>query len=272
MPPKRGKKAVAPAKPALDGCKIALSGTFPGATHAAIKARVETLGATVASTVTDDATHLVATETDYNKPSPKVAKAQTLGIHIVGLDWLSSCEQSSIKEREEDHVPGASTKDNTSQVATSKAAPSQANGASTTTSRTRKRAPSPVVDNAASDTEVAPKAKKARGRKAAAVKAEEDDDAQMQDVDDVADEQPKEEKKGKEKGERAMGEGQVAKNKDLQIPLDEGCPFVTAKVYIDDSGVIHDVSLNQTNASNNNNKFYRLQVRPTRPFACGTVV
>jgi hypothetical protein len=52
--PKRGKKPAAPAKPALDGCKIALSGTFPGATHAAIKARVEALGATIASTVTDD--------------------------------------------------------------------------------------------------------------------------------------------------------------------------------------------------------------------------
>ena len=271
MPPKKSKKAAAAAKPALDGCKIALSGTFPGATHAAIKAKAEALGAIVASSVTDDATHLLATETDYNKPSPKVAKAQTLGIHVVSLDWLSLCEQTGTKEAEMDHAPGGSTKNDASQADTSNPAPSQANGASTVNSRTRKRAPSPVVDNA-SDNEVPPKTKRARGRKAAVVKAEEDDDAQMQDANGVAEEQPKEEKKEKTKVERALGEGQVAKSKDMQIPLDEGCPFVTAKVYIDDSGVIYDASLNQTNASNNNNKFYRLQVRPTRQPAWGTVV
>lgn len=263
MPPKRGKKAAAPAKPTLDGCKIALSGTFPGATHASIKTKAEALGATIASSVTDDVTHLLATETDYNKPSPKVAKAQSLDIHIVGLDWLSLCEQTGTKEPEKDHAPGASSKDDTSQTDASKPAQSQTNGTATARSRTRKRAPSPVVGNAASDNEAAPKAKRARGRKAVAVKAEEDDDAQMQDASNVADAQPEEKKKERAKLERAMGEGQVAKSKDMQIPLDEGCPFVTSKVYIDDSGVIYDASLNQTNASNNNNKFYRLQVRPT---------
>lgn len=51
-----------------------------------------------------------------------------------------------------------------------------------------------------------------------------------------------------------------SKSKDPQIPLDEGCPLTTFVVYIDDSGTIFDASLNQTNASNNNNKFYRIQV------------
>lgn len=50
------------------------------------------------------------------------------------------------------------------------------------------------------------------------------------------------------------------KSKDPQVPLDEGCPLTTFVVYIDDKGVIWDASLNQTNASNNNNKFYRIQV------------
>jgi poly [ADP-ribose] polymerase len=277
MPPKRGTKAAAPAKPALDGCKIVLSGTFPGATHASIKTRAEVLGATVASSLTDDATHLVATEADYKKPSPKVTKAQSLGIHIVGIDWLSLSEQSSTKEPEAGHVLGAPVQDDDpAQTDPSKVASSQANGTGTTTtiasSRTRKRATPAAADNV-SDTEAAPKAKKTRGRKTAAAKADadadadEDEDVQMKDAngatDADADVEPKAEEKGKGKAqaERAMGQGQVAKSSDMQIPLDEGCLFPTSKVYIDDSGVIYDASLNQTNSSNNNNKFYRIQVR-----------
>lgn len=41
--------------------------------------------------------------------------------------------------------------------------------------------------------------------------------------------------------------------------LDEGAP-ANYNVYIDSDLTIWDASLNQTNASNNNNKFYRLQV------------
>jgi poly [ADP-ribose] polymerase len=270
MPPKRGKKAATPAKPALDGCKIALSGTFPRAPHAFIKAKAEELGAVVASSVTDDATHLLATENDYKKPSPKVAKAQSLGIHIVSLEWLFACEESGTKEAEDSYTPGATDQDDDdstpAQPDASKSAPaasSQTNGTARTSTRARKRAPSPVVDNA-SDTEPAPKPKRTRGRKAAAVKVEPDDDVDMpdaNDANDAADAEPKEEEKpAKAKVERAMGEGQVAKSKNMQIPLDEGCPYITSKVYIDDAGVIYDASLNQTNASNNNNKFYRIQL------------
>jgi poly [ADP-ribose] polymerase len=255
----RGKKAApAPAAPPLDGCKIALSGTFPGATHASIKAKAEALGATVASSVTDDATHLLATEADFNKPSPKVAKAQSLGIHIVSLDWLSSCEQKNTKEAERDYTLGASAKNDASQADASKSSQTNGTASSNNSSRTRKRA------TRAADNEAAPKAKRSRAGKAAAVRAEDEDDSEMQDANgtaDAADVKPEEEKKGKAKAERAMGEGQVAKSKDVQIPLDEGCPFVTSKVYIDDAGVIYDASLNQTNATANNNKFYRIQVR-----------
>ncbi|EAQ82970.1 hypothetical protein CHGG_10788 [Chaetomium globosum CBS 148.51] len=270
MPPKRGKKAAAPAKPALEGCTIVLSGTFPGATHATIKARVEALGATLATSVTGDATHLVATESDYKKPSPKVTKAKSLDIHIVGLDWLSACEQNGAKESEDSYVPGATAQDDdeSTQPDASKAVPaasSQASGTAKTSTRTRKRAPSPVVDNV-SDTEPAPKPKRTRGRKAAAVKTEADDDVDMPDANDAADTEVKEEEEEEEKkkkpakAEKAMGKGQIAKSKTLLIPLDEGCPFTTSKVYIDDAGVIYDASLNQTNASNNNNKFYRIQL------------
>ncbi|KAK4245549.1 poly polymerase catalytic domain-containing protein [Corynascus novoguineensis] len=260
MPPKRGQKATA-AKLALQGCKIALSGTFPGTTHATIKARAEALGATCVSGLTDDATHLVATENDYSKPSPKVTKAESLQIPIVSLDWLSACEEKNKKEPEKNYIPGKTTGDDATQREAAKSASSQ-NGISTTASstNTRKRAASPAA-NGAADNDTAPKPKRTRGRKAAAAKADADDDVEMQDSNDTTDNQPKEEEKSKAKVvERAVGEGQVAKSKDIQIPLDEGCHFLTYKVYIDDSGVIYDGSLNQTNASHNNNKFYRIQL------------
>ncbi|KAG9518070.1 PARP-domain-containing protein, partial [Aureobasidium melanogenum] len=46
----------------------------------------------------------------------------------------------------------------------------------------------------------------------------------------------------------------------LDIPIDEGVSS-SWHVYVDpDTGIIYDASLNQTNASNNNNKFYRVQL------------
>ncbi|KAG9698518.1 PARP-domain-containing protein, partial [Aureobasidium melanogenum] len=46
----------------------------------------------------------------------------------------------------------------------------------------------------------------------------------------------------------------------LDIPIDDGVAS-SWHVYVDpDTGIIYDASLNQTNASNNNNKFYRVQL------------
>lgn len=66
-------------------------------------------------------------------------------------------------------------------------------------------------------------------------------------------------------------EAQVAKAGTSQIPLDEGCYLTGYHVYIDPNDqLIYDASLNQTNASGNNNKFYRVQVcfaiSQNRPF------
>ncbi|KXL45688.1 hypothetical protein M433DRAFT_66746 [Acidomyces richmondensis BFW] len=47
----------------------------------------------------------------------------------------------------------------------------------------------------------------------------------------------------------------------LHIPVDENCTLAGYQVYVDPSnGIIYDASLNQTNAANNNNKFYRIQL------------
>lgn len=72
-----------------------------------------------------------------------------------------------------------------------------------------------------------------------------------------ADEPPK-----KTKAEPKVAEAQIATSSTLRIPVDEGCPLASYRVYVDPSdGIIYDASLNQTNAGKNNNKFYRVQVR-----------
>ncbi|KAF6239847.1 hypothetical protein HO173_002394 [Letharia columbiana] len=54
---------------------------------------------------------------------------------------------------------------------------------------------------------------------------------------------------------------QRAKSGSLLIPVDERCLLAgTHRVYIGEDGMIYDAALNQTNAGENNNKFYRVQV------------
>ncbi|KAK4230294.1 putative poly polymerase 2 [Podospora fimiseda] len=210
MPPKRGTKATASAAPPLEDCKIAISGTFPGGmTQAAVKGLAESLGAKISGSVTADTTHLIATEAEFNKGtgSTKVAKAKELNLPIVGLDWLSKCDETKVREAETNFLLGAPTATTTTVAANSK-----------------KRA-TPAVDT---DNEDEPTPKRVK-------------------------EEPK-------KAPKAVGEGQVLKSNDIVIPLDERCPYQNSKVYIDPAGIIFDASLNQTNASNNNNKFYRVQV------------
>lgn len=143
--------------------------------------------------------------------------------------------------------------------------------------RARKRAPTP-------DPEPEPPAK--RGRKAQ--KADANDDAtqtqkpaskakgktaskkikQEDDQDDEADQKPKSNGKarGKAKEEPAaeaqVSDAQYAKGSNLVIPVDERWSEPGFHVYVDNSdGIIYDAALNQTNSGNNNNKFYRIQVR-----------
>lgn len=57
-----------------------------------------------------------------------------------------------------------------------------------------------------------------------------------------------------------VGDGQNAKSKKIHVEVDEHCQAPHYEVYIDGDGLIWDASLNQTNASANNNKFYKVQV------------
>ncbi|KAJ4350033.1 uncharacterized protein N0V89_008654 [Didymosphaeria variabile] len=60
--------------------------------------------------------------------------------------------------------------------------------------------------------------------------------------------------------EPKVGDGSVLKSNNVNIPLDEGCPLQTYHVYVDEEGVVYDAALNKTDASANNNKFYRVQL------------
>jgi poly [ADP-ribose] polymerase 2/3/4 len=53
----------------------------------------------------------------------------------------------------------------------------------------------------------------------------------------------------------------TAKKAAVKVPVDEWCPLgSTHSVYQGDDGTVYDVTLNQTNAGHNNNKFYRIQL------------
>ena len=75
-----------------------------------------------------------------------------------------------------------------------------------------------------------------------------------------------EEAKAVEKvGKVPLAEASIANSKDLVVPMDPSASLSDGldssfTVYIDPTGVIFDASLNQTNAQNNNNKFYIAQV------------
>lgn len=240
---------------------MALSGTFPGFSHSALQKQVTDLGGSTSSSVTKDTTHLVTIQSDYDKPSAKVKAAKEQDIHIVALEWLQDCATADSKVDEAKYLLNSSSS-SAAATAPSGSQASQPNGSpsapQTKPSRSRKRAASPAP--AAPTSDLGPKAKK---KKDAATISDTGDnalnDTSNGSADGVVDEAAAEDAKPT-KSKRAVGEGQVAKSSDLQIPLDEGCPLVTYKVYIDDKGVIYDASLNQTNASNNNNKFYRIQV------------
>jgi len=220
MPPR--KKAAAPATPPLSGLSIALSGTFPdGHTQGWIEREFITiLGATLSKSISTSTTHLVTTEEDFKKPSAKVKSALAKAIHIVTYQWLKDCLQQNT------HV----SEDAYSFVTTSQP--------QSQTNDSRKRTATQQDSNDNDDSKSQPQAKK----KGKTDKDEAKDQAQER--------EPK------------VADGQIAKSLDAKIPLDEGADreLPQHEVYIDDDGVIYDAALNQTNASHNNNKFYRIQV------------
>ena len=222
MPPRRAATKAAPATLPLDGCSIATSGRFPGTTQGALQTRITRLGATVDSTVTADTNFLIATEKDYKGESTKTKAATTHNVPVVTLDWLEETESSNAKA------------DETKYLLSSSAAPA---AAASTTATASTSAPPPAQTNGSKKRAASP-------------------DASPPPAPDAA-----KSSKRKKIEDAKVGEGSVAKkSKTVAVSVDEYCPSSTYHVYIDDDGMIWDASLNQTNASANNNKFYKVQV------------
>ncbi|PYH40704.1 putative poly(ADP)-ribose polymerase PARP [Aspergillus saccharolyticus JOP 1030-1] len=64
---------------------------------------------------------------------------------------------------------------------------------------------------------------------------------------------------------KKLKNAQKAGTKPLNIPVDDECPLRGShQVYIDPDATIWDATLNQTSSTNNNNKFYRIQLLTNR--------
>ena len=269
MPPRRGRSAAnsAATASALDGCHVAFSGTFPGHTHSDLEKQVTALGGTVSSSIARSTTHLITVWADYNKPSAKVKAAKAKDIFIVSDEWLHKSAAAGAKEDESSYPLTAPD----SRPSTSSTAPAPANPAaparppaSATPAPTNPPAPpatstpaSPPAAPAKSGAKTKatarakappknqPKAKTNGSRKRAASTASPDPDqgSATQPARKKASNEPKQEKRRK-----------------VKVPLDDPARCVGWSVYISPKGEVYDASLNQTNASNNNNKFYRIQV------------
>ena len=236
MPPKAAKNGALP----LDGCSIALSGTF-SRTHAALEQDlIVVLGASLAKTVTPSTTHLVTTENDLAKLSAKVKQAKSHDIHIVNVQWLEDCLHQSKRLSETNYNFGS-----TSSAPTTNGKPSNVAAANGTAKASRKRSADDTADD---DSQSQPPTKKKTNSANGPA-------SQLQPAT-----KPVSQSKAPPSEVDADAQTNVAKSRDIQIPVDEHCPLTHYRVYIDEDGIIYDAALNQTNASGNNNKFYRVQV------------
>lgn len=233
----------------LDGLAIAISGRFPQTTQSALQARITALGATIVPRVSSDTTILIASHSDYAAQSAKVLAAAANTVPTVSIDWLDDTESTGAKVDESQYLL-------TSPAPPPPPPPPTANA--------NKRVASPALSQPA-----APSPSKKR-------KTLPQDKTDRDNV--------------------KVGDGQNAGSSKIAVSVDEYCTLPTYevrrpnrtsdcahvagtprhqvqelifsnnnKVYIDDDAMIWDASLNQTNASANNNKFYRVQVSFTQP-------
>ncbi|KAK1974714.1 poly polymerase catalytic domain-containing protein [Colletotrichum cereale] len=268
MPPRRSGRAAAsaasaapapvPAAQPLDGVVIAISGTFDKK-RTELESWLSSLGAGIAKSITKKTTHLITTPEDFNALTAKVVSAQKNDIAIVSLQWAEDCEsqgsllphtgyehgQQAVKQATPAPATNGSKKNGASSQAS--AAVPKAHGAG------KKRTKADVQSDTESDAKPDVKKQKAATGSKGKKKSIDDDD----DKTDVK-KQAAAASDAKDAKDKAADGSQVV-SKGLNIPLDEGCK-VQGTVYIAPDGVIYDASLNQTNATNNNNKFYRIQL------------
>lgn len=251
MPPKRAaaaKKEEKTTKDIFADKVFALSGTLTK-TRDEITGLLEDNGGTCASSVTKKVTHLVSTSEDFAASSSKVETAKKNGIFIVSEDYI----HDSIKE-------GAAVKEEKYSL----------NGTTTSTSTTaKKRKAEDDAEEAAEEAEEKPKKvaskKKKAEAEAAAEKEEKAERPKRGKAKKVEKEESSDSSSEEEKPTKKADDDEGVKKKIVVkggAAVDSCVPAAVAKgahVYAD-GDCIYDAMLNQTNISQNNNKFYVVQV------------
>lgn len=197
-------------------------------TQKGVEELVTELGGTNVKSITKNCSHLITIRAEamiINRSglcTGKVSRAFHQKVHVISEDWLLEVKKQQTRVAENEYLWSYIFDQEKKQ-----AAANAANGTNGSTSGTKR--PANGTTNGTAD-------KKAKVKK---TKTE----------------------NGVKEEKETVAEGQFVKKKDAIIPLDSFCDQVDHLVYIDpDSGMIYDASLNQSNASNNNNKFYLLQL------------
>lgn len=223
MPPKKVKPA---AVPPLQGCSVAIgTSSLPkneltANTLPALKAAISSKGGVYVTKVSE-ATHLVVTEAQYNKPVAKVEEAKShSNVSIVSYEWLEESLSSNSAVDTSAFLHQASTQPNGSANmptnGTTSTQPPVTTQTSTTDSKKRKRA----SDGSEDGHEV----KRSTGN-------------------------------GKSMNVTKKLDMKIPLDEVFQARF--GPQY---KVHIDEDSVIYDVTLNQTDSGKNANKFYKMQL------------
>jgi len=239
MAPRKANARAAAKVPSLKDHSIAFGGNsiaadaLSGRTYAQAKEDIGGNGGKFVTKVTE-CTHLVVTEAQYKKANQKVKDAKDNdSINIVSFEWL------------EKTLEGHGPVDSTGYLLHDRNATTAAN--STSDAKSSK----PLDDHDAGEDGTTTYAKK----KPQSKKRKRDDEEEDQVA--TTDKNEPESKKTATNVNKPMN---VTKNLALNIPLDESLASTRYRVHIADDSTIYDVTLNQSNAGKNANKFYRMQL------------
>lgn len=222
------------------------------------------LGAFQENRVVNAVTHVIATREDYQKNATKVRNGKEKGLHIVRPTWLTECDRTQTLIDVDKHT-WAKVIEQEQKLKEAREEYLAAQKSGQTNGADKKRPIAVANPNAAAaddeddvkEEEEEPKPKKARATRGKTQETVKDEDEEMK---DAAEDESAQQLLDEDAKEAKAGAGQSSK-KAMVIPVDNFCTLPGFEVYVDpDSGVIYDASLNQTNASNNNNKFYIVQV------------
>lgn len=218
---------------------------MPDSIAESLDKKILALGGVLVMSVTKTCTHVVAHRTHYEKTKSLCRAAKAKGVPMVSVDWIIEAETNGSSVKVDDFFW-----ENIMQEEDAALLAQQMGQPVATKKRPIAVANPNGAANGGDDTDKKPKTKKAKTAPKKAKAEVEDEEEDKKDIDVDA------------SGEtEQVADGQFLKKKDAVIPVDTFCTLYGYQVYIDDSGLIYDASLNQTNASHNNNKFYIVQVR-----------